>query len=515
MRRRTFGLRFRHKLARLPWPRVRWSRRHIAPRTLFGQIVFALLAGIIVAQLAGAWLLIDERARVAEQLLGAHMADRIAGIVDALDKAAPEERARLARALDVPPTRVTLERPWIADADTTSNDVITFAAALQRELPRPLPVQVFAVERGQFLWPRVGRARLPNAVATSSDAPMATAATAPPPLNIAVPPPRHNWAASAVTRVVAQVRLSDGAVVTFRHTLPSAARDLPIRLLGWLLVVALITTALALWIVRRITRSTSALAEAATGLASNLDQPPLPATGPVEIAVAALAFNKMQAEIQRLLQTRATAMAALSHDLRLPITRVRLRAERIDDHDVRTAIDRDLDEMDRMIDNTLEYLRAGRSAEQKVALDLESMLDSIAQDFESLGARLNIRGQATAPLRARPQALQRCLANLIDNARRYGGGAVDVLLLDRGREIEIRVEDDGPGIPAAERERVFEPYVRLEESRAAHTGGAGLGLAIARAVARGHGGDLQLHDRAPGQGLSARLLLPRPQESTA
>ncbi len=494
--------------AHLRWPRMHWPGWHVAPRTLFGQIVFALLAGIIAAQLAGAWLLIDERARVAERLLGAHMADRIAGIVDALDKTAPEERARLARALDVPPTRVTLERPWIEDADTASDEVVAFAGALRRELPRPLPVQVFAVERGQFLWPRTERAPRPGTAGVNSDNPptVAPPATAP---NLSGP---HDWAAGALTRVVAQVRLSDGAVVTFRHTLPSAARDLPIRLLGWLLVVALITSALALWIVRRITRSTSALAAAATGLAANLDQPPLSATGPAEIAVAAQAFNRMQAEIQRLLQTRATAMAALSHDLRLPITRVRLRAERIGDQNVRTAIDRDLDEMDRMIDNTLEYLRAGRSAEQKVALDLESMLDSIAQDFESLGAHLNIRGQATAPLRARPQALQRCLANLIDNARRYGGGAVDVLLLDRGREIEIRVEDDGPGIPAAERERVFEPYVRLEESRAAHTGGAGLGLAIARAVARGHGGDLQLHERAPGMGLSARLLLPRIQE---
>lgn len=160
-----------------------------------------------------------------------------------------------------------------------------------------------------------------------------------------------------------------------------------------------------------------------------------------------------------------------------------------------------------MVGGTLDYLRAGADTEQAVKLNLVALLEGLAEDAEAAGAKVSLHGTA-APLTARPQALRRCLANLIDNARRYGGGAVDVTLVDNASSVEIRIEDRGAGIPAEERERVFEPYVRLEASRARHTGGTGLGLAIARAVARAHGGEVALAGRAGG-GTAAVVTLPR------
>src|SRR5690606_32735947 len=130
----------------------------------------------------------------------------------------------------------------------------------------------------------------------------------------------------------------------------------------------------------------------------------------------------------------------------------------------------DLDEMERMIAGTLEFLRAGASAEEPVLLNLNALVEGVAEDIEALGARVRVHGRAAAPLRARPEALRRCLANLVDNARRHGGGDIDITVLDSPETVRIRVEDRGPGIAASERERVFEPYVRLEPSRARHTG---------------------------------------------
>jgi signal transduction histidine kinase len=219
----------------------------------------------------------------------------------------------------------------------------------------------------------------------------------------------------------------------------------------------------------------------------------------------------MQRDLRRYLETRAHALAGVSHDLRMPLTRLRLRLERLPEGELRSKIEEDLAEMDAMIRSTLEYLGAGSGAEKPVRLNLNALLEGVVEDVEALGARIKVHGEATAPLLAQPQAIRRCLVNLLENARRYGGGDIDVKVNDSSESVEIRVEDRGPGIPKDDIERVFEPYVRLEASRAKHTGGTGLGLAIARAIARSTGGDVVLEARMGG-GLSAVLNLPRRAE---
>ena len=452
------------------------------PRSLFGQIVLALVAGILVAQLAGTWLLLDDRSRFGDRLRREYAAQRIAGIISVLDAAPAEERPRLVRALSVPPTRLTLDEPWQASGAELGPEASVFLQRVSRELERPLPLQVLSIRH-------VPRAeRRPGRDMERQDRHM-----------------RHDG--PLVLLAVTQARLGDGTVVTFRHALPQPPSDWPLRLLGLLALLAIVVALLSGWAVRRLTRPLASLANAADGLARNLDQKPLDEKGPQEVARAARSFNAMQRSLKAYLETRAQALAGVSHDLRLPLTRLRLRLEQLPENDARAAMQRDIEEMDAMVGGTLDYLRAGADTEQAVKLNLVALLEGLAEDAEAAGAKVSLHGTA-APLTARPQALRRCLANLIDNARRYGGGEVDVTLVDNASLVEIRIEDRGAGIPAEERERVFEPYVRLEASRARHTGGTGLGLAIARAVARAHGGEVALAGRAGG-GTAAVVTLPR------
>lgn len=477
------------------------------PKSLFGQILLALVVGLLAAQAVGVWLILDDRTRFAGRLLGSFAAQRIAGIVSLLDEADSRERARLVRALSVPPARIALDEPWRKIDPLTSAEAVLFAGALERELGRPYELQVISVSR----W-RPGRARDER---DSRRQPMQTEESAERGPESRVENEREGRRAGGkrpgrmpLQLVMVQIKLADGVVATFRHALPQPPADRPLRLLALVAITGISVALLAGWAVRRLTRPLSTLADAATGLARDLDRAPLPESGPVEVVRAARAFNAMQRELKANLDTRSQALAGVSHDLRLPLTRAKLRLEAVSDAEIKRAIEADLDEMERMIAATLEFLRAGSSGEASIPLNLNALLEGVADDMEALGASVHVHGRAEQPLTARPQSLRRCLANLMDNARRHGGGAIEVTISDALASVEVRIEDRGPGIPEAERERVFEPYVRLEPSRAKHTGGTGLGLAIARAIARAHGGDVTLENRAVG-GLSVRLVLAR------
>ena len=479
------------------------------PKSLFGQILLALVAGLLAAQAVGLWLTLDERSRFAGRLLGSFAAQRIAGIVSLLDEADERERARLVRALSVPPTRIALNEPWRALDEAPSADAAAFAKLLERELAKPYALQVVSIQLA-----RSGRLREERDAARASAAPAEGSSALPAPdarresESESRRPPGKRGPRIPLVLVVAQFKLADGAIATFRHALPQAPADRPLRLLALVAVTGITVALLAGWAVRRLTRPLTTLADAASGLARDLDRPPLEENGPTEVRRAAQAFNAMQRALRANLETRSQALAGVSHDLRLPITRAKLRLERVDDAEVKRSIEADLDEMERMIADTLEFLRAGSGAEAPVRLNLNALIEGVAEDMEGLGATVRIEGRADAPIGARPQALRRCLANLMDNARRHGGTSIDVSVANAPDRVEIRIEDRGPGIPEADLERVFEPYVRLEPSRARHTGGAGLGLAIARAIARAHGGDVTLTNRSGG-GLSAMLTLER------
>jgi signal transduction histidine kinase len=277
-----------------------------------------------------------------------------------------------------------------------------------------------------------------------------------------------------------------------------------------LLLLALAALAIfgaSVWAVRRLTDPLVTLAQAAERLGSDVNAPPLEERGARELRQAARAFNVMQARLQRFVEDRLRMTAAISHDLRTPITRLRLRAELVEDEEQRRKILADLQHMEVMVDSTLTFAREESSREPATSVDLVSLVEDICADrpgvvFDSdpaLGRRVSCV--------CRPVAMRRCITNVLDNAVKYGGGA-RVNLDATATSVVIRIEDDGPGIPAADLERVFRPYQRLEGSRNDETGGTGLGLAIARTIARAHGGDVRLVNRASG-GLTVMVEVPR------
>jgi len=233
------------------------------------------------------------------------------------------------------------------------------------------------------------------------------------------------------------------------------------------------------------------LAEAAEDLGRNINRPPLAEQGSVEVRRAAQAFNTMQNRLVRYIQDRTRILAAMSHDLKTPITRLRLRAELLDDGELKAKFDKDLQEMESMVATTLDFMRGVDSQEAMQPVDIMALLESIQEDGKEMGQEIHIQGSVSRPYRGAPNALKRCLGNLIDNAVKYGACA-DITLADSEQRLEIRIRDRGPGIPENQLERVFEPFFRLEGSRSRDTGGTGLGLSIARNIAQTHGGELAL-----------------------
>jgi signal transduction histidine kinase len=259
-------------------------------------------------------------------------------------------------------------------------------------------------------------------------------------------------------------------------------------------------------LVRRFTRPMARLALAADSLGRGADNEPLPEEGPYDIRRTTAAFNRMQERLRRFVRDRTQMLAAISHDLRTPITSLRLRAEFIEDEELRDKIIATLAEMQRMTEATLAFAREDATSEPSRIVDLAALVDSVAADMSDTGAEVTCEAPARIDITARPDALKRVFRNLIGNAVAYGERARIAVSAADGDAI-VTIDDDGPGIPAADRERVFEPFVRLEESRSRDTGGIGLGLAIARTIVRAHGGDIALGD-APEHGLRVTVTLP-------
>jgi signal transduction histidine kinase len=268
---------------------------------------------------------------------------------------------------------------------------------------------------------------------------------------------------------------------------------------------------LALIAVRFAVRPLKQLAQAAERLGRNIHRPPLAVSGPLEVRSAAQSLNAMQQQLIDGIGARTRLLAAVSHDLRTPITRLRLRAEMLPDEATRERFRTDLADMEAMVRSTLEFMQGIDVSEPRRAIDIDSLLRGLADDFVEMGAQVSVTGSAVKPIDGYPRNLKRCLQNLVENAVRYGEH-VTISIDDREHELQVTVSDDGPGIHGEGLlERVFEPYVRLgarastENDAAA---GSGLGLTIARSVAMAHGGTLVLRNRGAG-GLDAVLTLVR------
>jgi signal transduction histidine kinase len=271
-------------------------------------------------------------------------------------------------------------------------------------------------------------------------------------------------------------------------------------------LAAIVTTSIAgAFIARRVARPLSELSAAATTAAQGGSAPRVPEEGPEDVRRAAAAFNAMTDQVTRTLESQRQLLSAVGHDLRTPITAMRINIEFVTDSELRDRLERNLEELQELTEAVLSAAK-GAGGEPKRNVDLAALIESLCADLDDMGKPVAWRPRDPAPMNCRPNELRRATRNLIENAIAYGKDAsVSVNTVENG--YEIVVEDNGPGIPEEDRQRVFEPFVRLEISRNTETGGTGLGLTLVRAIAAGHGGTVTLENRAGG-GLRARLHLP-------
>jgi signal transduction histidine kinase len=306
------------------------------------------------------------------------------------------------------------------------------------------------------------------------------------------------------------VQQRDGTWINFTVSSDRTSLRWAGRMGFWILITGLFILVFSIWAARRVTKPLKQFAEAADRLGVDVHAPPMEEKGSGELRQATRAFNRMQQRIRRFVDDRTLMLAAISHDLRTALTRLRLRAEFIEDEEQQRKAIGDLDEMQTMLDETLSFAREDAGLEVRSKVDVTSMLESICDDLTDAGARAAFENGGRVTYRCQPVAMRRALTNLVHNAVKYGGEAA-VTLAGSAGEITVTVADRGPGIAEELRERVFTPFFRIEGSRNRATGGTGLGLAVARSIIRRHGGDITLHDREGG-GLLVKVSLPKAEE---
>lgn len=467
---------------------------HWRPDSLTGWTIVVLIAALSVSQLATISIISNIRSDTLEVVEHFHVAERIAGIVRLIDAVPPEQRKGLLNQV----AGDTLSVSWDPKPTVGSNDHADWneslfdeivAAALWQTPERSHRVAMLAATSGSFS-DRLDAVR--RSASLSSDAGRV--------LGVAVARNRR-------ARVMdASIALADGSWLNFEVPMADPSRVPGVATIVTIVACGLLILALSLWAVRRLTRPLIVLVQAADKLGRNVNAPPLPESGSHEMRQAARAFNTMQERIRRFVADQIQLIAAISHDLRTPLTRLRLRAELTGNEETRHKMQLDVAEMEAMIESTLSFAREEGNPETSLQVDLVSLLESVCEGLPGLEVRIAESLPNRLVLECQPLAVRRCIGNLVSNAMRYGSH-VKVTLSADSEFIRITVEDDGPGIAQEDLERVFEPFLRLDTSRNRDTGGVGLGLAIARTVARNHGGDVILSNRPEG-GLCATVQLP-------
>jgi two-component system OmpR family sensor kinase len=301
------------------------------------------------------------------------------------------------------------------------------------------------------------------------------------------------------------IREPDGRWMIVQPDMGVGLSDWQQRLVLWFVLTALAMTPVVWIFARRLAEPIKVFADAAERLGRDPSSPPLALRGPSEIGIAARAFNEMQERLRRYVDDRTAMVGAIAHDMRTPLTRLRFRIDALPD-DQKVKIEADLDQMEEMITATLAFVRDATRPGERTPLELSSLLESLCDEMADMGAKTEVEHGEKVVLEGDPMALRRLFANLLENAVKFGGRARARVGKD-GKNAVVEIDDDGPGIPPADAEKVFEPFYRREPSRSRQTGGIGLGLAVVRSIARGHGGDVNLVNRTGG-GLTARVLLP-------
>lgn len=506
--------------------------KRFLPQSLFGQTLLLLLAGLIVSHAIGSFIYSLDREAAVRAVGGLATAQRIANVSRLVEDMPADWRDRLVSGLSDRSLTVALtDTPPLTTSDAGPvADVIRDYLIHQLRLP-PQREPLVSVDVAERRSPPGGGRRYrdagPDAESrrgfgrdsgseSRNEAGMGRGRMmrengeerwrergergdwrgrgGPPPF----------WRARGLE---VAVPLADGQWLFFASSLPSGSSGFSYQYLISMLVMAAFIVAISIWAVRRMTAPLATVAQAADRLGRDVNAPPLAETGTVEMKTAAHAFNAMQSRLRALIENRTRMLAALSHDLRTPLTLLRLRAENIENAEERDKMLATIADMDQMIGATLKYAREQAADEPRRSTDVTALVQSVVDDMADAGLDVSMTHSDPVSLPCQPAALKRALTNLIENAVKYGERA-RISLTATPHAVEIAVEDDGPGIPDDELGRVFEPFYRVEGSRSRDTGGVGLGLAIARTVVEAQGGTIAVSNRTPA-GLRARIVLPR------
>jgi signal transduction histidine kinase len=451
------------------------------PRTLGGQLVALLALALIISLAASFFMFYRERVDAVRAADRIGFLERIASVTRMLVLAEPQERAAMADAASSQWLHF-----WITDESAlptpeSSNGTVVYANRFDKLFDFPLrePARLSMVDTGV------------NPPGAGEDPkPIVRRRLGLPQIDVTVSLPFNDrgW-------LNAQTRLRAGGGPPPWPSLIST------------LILALVMLGLIILAARRVTRPLKALAANAEAFGRGAATPPLAESGPDEARRLIHAFNQMQERLTRFVGDRTRMLAAIGHDLRTPITSLKLRAELVDDEDTRTKMLATLDEMQHMTEATLAFARDDASAEPSRSVDLAALIESLVDDLAGMGRPVTFADAPRLAYSCRPTALKRAIGNLIENAIQYGERARVSLAATPSGPVII-VDDDGPGIPPDRIDEVFKPFTRLETSRSRETGGTGLGLSIARSIVLAHGGQVTLANRKGG-GLRAEIHLPR------
>lgn len=439
------------------------------PRKLVSQLIIVTAAAVLISNLAvAAWFELS-RERMSETALTERLLDRAVSAATILASVPARQREQAARSMNTRLWRFKLVHGKTEDAPMTPGEQILAQRARALLPPKRArqPVTVKVISREDH-----GKKKIRNRR---------------PVIMITVP----------------VVRGTQLVTTFYRPPTP----PWPVETIIAALVAIVMTSIAAALVARRVARPLSKLSAAATIAAQGGEAPHVPEEGPEDVRRAASAFNTMTDQVSRTLESQRQLLSAVGHDLRTPITAMRINIEFVEDPELRERLERNLGELQELTEAVLSAAR-GAGGEPKRNVDLAALAESLCADFDDMGKPVTWQPHAPAPIYCRPNEIRRAIRNLIENALTYGKEA-HVSIVDKPGGYEILVEDNGPGIPEADQQRVFEPFVRLETSRNVETGGTGLGLTLVRTIAVGHDGKVTLENRAEG-GLRARLYLPIP-----
>ncbi|MBR9763572.1 MAG: HAMP domain-containing protein [Rhodobacteraceae bacterium] len=450
--------------------------------SLRGQLVLLIVAALAVAQTISLWLFVDERGLAVRAALGFEAAGRAANVVLLLEEAPESLQQAILRAANSPLVRFDLsDLPAVDHVSHADGGAVEarVRGLLSGGKDREIRVELHEVEHGILPMPHL----------------------APEMAEMHLAMMRGELSAVEMQLSIA---LADGQWLNVGTRFERPPLQWPwASIVSFGITAAIILVSACWFLLTRLTGPLLRVSRAADQLGRGETVDPLPLFGPSEVRGLTRAFNRMQARLTRFVEDRTRLLAALGHDLRSPLTAMRVRAEMVEEEETRASLVASVEEMQEMVDATLAFARGMASSEAYETVDLgaylkqlqANMIDGFTLDaVDSLWVRL------------RPQSVRRALRNIIENAQRYGGGA-EVTFRHDAEHVQIQVADTGPGIPETELEQVFEPFFRLEKSRSRETGGTGLGLSIARTIVRAHGGDVALSNRAES-GLLVTVTLP-------